>query len=1267
MLQEVANSPDLDPTLTFNVGGLKSTRRSSFGRRVSFSASTKIKEFRTDGPDLTTWNSTYEEERSNLNSDSSSQRNDSDVLADKTFCGNDDMEETGVLPKEKSNIANTDFLSQRNDSNLLDNKTLVGNEDMEVTRILPNPQAGQVLSSLREKFGSKSAKEGSNDTLSTTKTGFGSVTINSNEAMDMTCTMSSLREKFGSKFDKSEIGNEEADIAKTANSKSNESRMEMTTISSSNSTDKDAEMEITAAVPTAVTLVQKNTVTEDMFDKTSDKVKESAFDNMEMTCSLSASLKEKIRSNLEPKNSNCAKPLNQSPKPLDESSMEMTLAVVVPKQPAQMQNDTENMEFTCALPIARKMKVNTISEPENINSLKPSNIEESCMNMTEVLVCSKNTVGNQDDMENMEMTCAVPTGLKEKNGSVADPEISSNQKRSNLEESGMEMTEAVVLKKITVQTENEIENMEMTCALPNAIKEKKSSNANISSTMKVLKPDESGMEMTEALPFQKESVPNQGEMENMEMTCAIPTAIKGATVESKLNISSNMKLTKLDESNMELTKAVVPPKIAAHNQSHIENMEITCALPSLVKEQVDIDAETMKKPNDSCMEMTEAVVPAKNLVQDAKTTTKMSDTLENSMEMTEAVAPHMISLPRETIETAKTTKDNDQEISSLTNIAQSEAEMEMTCALSTKKNITGLDRSNDASQRLSIRVGTDDNDMEMTEAITHLSKNTVQKETTLQLEKSAPELEMEETCAISSTAVKEIMDLPDIESSKSRDDTHDDMEMTEAVMNIENTTAQNGPASPNAVKNENNREFAEVSTVSDTQNLDRSVPVAIVTSDENHVELPSSKSTTIAQNESMEMSATLNFQQKFGEPVTETKAFSSNCSLQQNEAIQETPTLKDTKSQLCDKEKEEKRFSQDDDCKMETVLDEPEYRMHQTSRNCSFINETNAVETEDVQSMEVIPPTIATHKENDVSCEEENLPMSNDNNKSLEDKSIEIPDNFDEYTEKSHQRRKYMDGLKRFIEDLAHPSDPANEGPSPAKRARLSEGVTSVFQQAVVPFESRSDHGHWTLLNENENSATFGFAMGTWQLQFILGHSLSASGGQGLGIKHWAIRKAILNINRHPESDPSIKLADYLFSKDWTPEKLSSVFKTTKNLQKGLGLLGADVSNAMRFVLDMHEVEGNHCKFDVDVSDMKLRVEFFSVAKIYNFAIEISYGLGFKHAKYEGTNLIPLVSNDFQISTNPFKKIVNSCTSGWSFLRNLVETLDQYIIESERN
>merc|ERR1719464_1964631 len=232
--------------------------------------------------------------------------------------------------------------------------------------------------------------------------------------------------------------------------------------------------------------------------------------------------------------------------------------------------------------------------------------------MTEALVYTKESIPNLGEMDNMEMTCALPNEIKGKKGSNAN--ISSSMKVSRPDESGMEMTEALVYTKESIPNHGEMDNMEMTCALPKEIMGKSVSTSDENSTIKISKPDESGMEMTEALPFQKESVPNHVEMENMEMTCAIPTAIKGATLESKLNISSKMKLTKLDESNMELTKAVVSPKIAAHNQSHIENMEITCALPSLVKEQVDIDAETMKKSNDSCMEMTEAVVPAKTKI-----------------------------------------------------------------------------------------------------------------------------------------------------------------------------------------------------------------------------------------------------------------------------------------------------------------------------------------------------------------------------------------------------------------------------------------------------------------------------------------------------------------------------------------------------------------------------------------------------------------------------------------------------------------------------
>merc|ERR1719464_1582347 len=204
--------------------------------------------------------------------------------------------------------------------------------------------------------------------------------------------------------------------------------------------------------------------------------------------------------------------------------------------------------------------------------------------MTEALVYTKESIPNLGEMDNMEMTCALPNAIQEKNSSNAN--ISRTMKVSKPDESGMEMTEALVYTKESIPNHGEMDNMEMTCALPKEIMGKSVSTSDENSTIKISKPHESGMEMTEALPFQKESVPNHEEMENMEMTCAIPTAIKGATVESKLNMSSNIKLTKLDDTLVD----------------------------------------------------------------------------ESNMEMTKTVAPHMISLPSETIETAKTTKDNHQEI-----------------------------------------------------------------------------------------------------------------------------------------------------------------------------------------------------------------------------------------------------------------------------------------------------------------------------------------------------------------------------------------------------------------------------------------------------------------------------------------------------------------------------------------------------------------------------------------------------------------------------
>ena len=132
-LKDVGNSPgslDDNPTATvtftnaMNKGNKR--RRSSFGRRVSFSTATKVKEFATGDKDYTLWNSTYEEERKNVSSDSSHKSDtDSEVfLAEKTFMMNDEMEMTDVLPTvqpvDPGSATRTDM-------------TVVGSEEMEVT------------------------------------------------------------------------------------------------------------------------------------------------------------------------------------------------------------------------------------------------------------------------------------------------------------------------------------------------------------------------------------------------------------------------------------------------------------------------------------------------------------------------------------------------------------------------------------------------------------------------------------------------------------------------------------------------------------------------------------------------------------------------------------------------------------------------------------------------------------------------------------------------------------------------------------------------------------------------------------------------------------------------------------------------------------------------------------------------------------------------------------------------------------------------------
>ena len=166
------------------------------------------------------------------------------------------------------------------------------------------------------------------------------------------------------------------------------------------------------------------------------------------------------------------------------------------------------------------------------------------------------------------------------------------------------------------------------------------------------------------------------------------------------------------------------------------------------------------------------------------------------------------------------------------------------------------------------------------------------------------------------------------------------------------------------------------------------------------------------------------------------------------------------------------------------------------------------------------------------------------------------------------------------------------------------------------------------------------------------------------GIKHWTISKALLLFKRDKNADASCKLADYLLAMEWPKTKLSRTFMTTKSLKDSLTEFGDSVNNAIKFMLDIRKMQGSHSNLNIDTDTMELRIEFTSNVKLYIFAVEISYKYGFKDAKFKGTKLIPIVENKDSITQSQFKRI--SCYSGWEYFKNLVESIDLLIIESEK-
>ena len=80
----------------------------------------------------------------------------------------------------------------------------------------------------------------------------------------------------------------------------------------------------------------------------------------------------------------------------------------------------------------------------------------------------------------------------------------------------------------------------------------------------------------------------------------------------------------------------------------------------------------------------------------------------------------------------------------------------------------------------------------------------------------------------------------------------------------------------------------------------------------------------------------------------------------------------------------------------------------------------------------------------------------------------------------------------------------------------------SVFKNLVKNQPERSHHGEWQLEREATDSAIFSFFLGTLKLKFILGHSITSK--KEKNIKHWAIRKVSMEVNRHRDADAEVKV-----------------------------------------------------------------------------------------------------------------------------------------------
>ena len=237
----------------------------------------------------------------------------------------------------------------------------------------------------------------------------------------------------------------------------------------------------------------------------------------------------------------------------------------------------------------------------------------------------------------------------------------------------------------------------------------------------------------------------------------------------------------------------------------------------------------------------------------------------------------------------------------------------------------------------------------------------------------------------------------------------------------------------------------------------------------------------------------------------------------------------------------------------------------------------------------------------------------------------------------------------------------------PASNERVQPKSTSADgckRSIFRSLEAKQDSaylGKWTLVRLSSSEARLKFLANSLELTLSLGHELP---NQKSG--HCSIRKATLKTFAGSGSDNNVlKLAHHLLHKEWPAVRISNHFRSTESLEADLAVFCSSVSDAARFMLDIDEIEGDHCYTNVD-QDFKVTVEFHSMKLICSFMIVVDFSHGFKAAKHGGVTLIPGISDGYMVSDNTVDSLSKSPASGWTYLGQLIKKFDQFKSEAEK-